>query len=81
MSRGRIAISMGDPTGIGPEVTLKALARAMPGRTSPVILVGDQGVYADTARRLRLGQGFASWAPPAPLPLKSCTTIPAAASA
>lgn len=45
---------MGDPAGIGPEVALRALARrAVADAVSPV-LVGDRGVFEDTARRLRL---------------------------
>ncbi len=64
----RVAISMGDPTGIGPEVTLVALrSRALRAALAP-ILVGDPAVYADTARQLRLPLRFATWAPPTPLP-------------
>ena len=64
----RVAVSMGDPTGIGPEVTLKALhTRPLRGALTP-ILVGDLGVYADTARRLRLTQRFAAWQPGTALP-------------
>jgi 4-hydroxythreonine-4-phosphate dehydrogenase len=59
---------MGDPTGIGPEVTLAALrARGMRGALQP-ILVGDLGVYADTARRLRAPLRFAAWQPGDALP-------------
>lgn len=59
---------MGDPTGIGPEVTLKALAgRRGAGPGSP-ILVGDVGVFRDTARRLKLGLRFEAWEPGQPTP-------------
>lgn len=60
-----LAISMGDPTGIGPEVTLKALRR-LPRRR--VILVGDIGVYERCARRLRLTFRFEQWSSGDPLP-------------
>ncbi len=39
-----IAITMGDPCGIGPEITLKACAD--PRRTVPVVVIGDTGVLA-----------------------------------
>ncbi|MER6154262.1 4-hydroxythreonine-4-phosphate dehydrogenase PdxA [Streptomyces sp. NPDC001868] len=39
-----IAITMGDPSGIGPEITLKACAD--PRRTVPVVVIGDAGVLA-----------------------------------
>jgi len=39
-----IAITMGDPCGIGPEITLKACAD--PRRTVPVVVIGDVGVLA-----------------------------------
>jgi 4-hydroxythreonine-4-phosphate dehydrogenase len=44
---------MGDPAGIGPEVTLKALA-SLPQRRIQPILVGDTAVWAETARRLKM---------------------------
>lgn len=54
----RLAISLGDPAGIGPEVTLKAIAsRAVRSRVEPV-LVGDRGVYEDAACRLELPLKF-----------------------
>lgn len=64
----RVAVSMGDPTGIGPEVTVAALqARGMRRALTP-LLVGDLGVYAETARRLRASLRFAAWEPGEPLP-------------
>ncbi|MDX2166807.1 MAG: 4-hydroxythreonine-4-phosphate dehydrogenase PdxA [Deltaproteobacteria bacterium] len=68
MKRPRVAISMGDPTGIGPEVTLRALHRGGARRVLTPILVGDLGVYADTAVRLGLTARFTAWQPGAPLP-------------
>jgi 4-hydroxythreonine-4-phosphate dehydrogenase len=44
---------MGDPGGIGPEVTLRAVADRSAAKIEP-ILVGDMRVWQQTARRLRL---------------------------
>lgn len=53
-TRPTIAISLGDPAGIGAEVALKALtAPALRRRITP-LLFGDLAVVRDTARRLRL---------------------------
>ncbi len=54
MSRPLIAITQGDPAGIGPEVTLRAVARPSLRRRMAPLLVGDVDVFADAARRLRL---------------------------
>lgn len=51
----RIAITQGDPFGIGPEVTLKALA-AGAADGADVVLLGERALFAETARRL----GFAA---------------------
>lgn len=57
-SRTRLAISMGDPGGIGPEVVLKALATRAVGAAIDPILVGDRAVWGETARRLGLPAAF-----------------------
>ncbi|MFG2334905.1 4-hydroxythreonine-4-phosphate dehydrogenase PdxA [Streptomyces sp. NPDC048604] len=49
-----IALTMGDPCGIGPEIVLKACAD--PARTpAPVLVVGDPGVLARAERVVRTG--------------------------
>ena len=48
----RLAISMGDPSGVGPEVTARALAR-LRGTVVPYVF-GDARVFARAARRARL---------------------------
>jgi 4-hydroxythreonine-4-phosphate dehydrogenase len=49
-----IAITMGDPAGIGPEIIIKTLgAETVFARCRPVV-VGDEGILSDTARRLRM---------------------------
>lgn len=48
----KLAISMGDPSGIGPEVTLKAIAD--PALAQQLIVVGDAARLASEAKRLAL---------------------------
>ncbi|GGT17056.1 4-hydroxythreonine-4-phosphate dehydrogenase PdxA [Streptomyces purpureus] len=43
-----LAITMGDPCGIGPEITVKACADTR--RTEPVVVIGDPGVLARACR-------------------------------
>ena len=45
-----LAITAGDPCGIGPEVILKALSRTR--LRCPVIVIGDHAVFAAAARRI-----------------------------
>jgi len=54
MTRPRIAVTMGDPAGIGPEVCLALLANAEIGRTCVPILFGDAGVLRRVAALLQL---------------------------
>jgi 4-hydroxythreonine-4-phosphate dehydrogenase len=63
-----VAVSMGDPAGIGPEVTLRALGR--PGLRAALrpILVGDLGVFEHASERLGLRVRLVPWSPPAALP-------------
>ncbi|MEQ8968636.1 MAG: 4-hydroxythreonine-4-phosphate dehydrogenase PdxA [Azospirillaceae bacterium] len=49
----RIAVTMGDPNGIGPEILLKALAE-LGGDGPPVVVVGTRRVLEAAARRLGL---------------------------
>ena len=54
----RIAIALGDPRGIGPEITRKVLAQALP---AEVTLVGPDDLIADLPAAERVGVG--SWMP------------------
>ena len=54
----RIAITMGDPAGIGPEVVLKAVAEEEIQRLCLPIIVGDAQLLAHTARTLDLQCGY-----------------------
>jgi len=72
-SRGTIlAITLGDPAGVGPEVALRAartLLRPAPGtarvaRRAPaprIVLIGDLGATRETIARLRLGIEVLPW--------------------
>jgi 4-hydroxythreonine-4-phosphate dehydrogenase len=54
----RIAITMGDPAGIGPEVVLKAVAEEEIQRICIPIIIGDAQLLAHTARTLDLQSGY-----------------------
>jgi 4-hydroxythreonine-4-phosphate dehydrogenase len=54
MGRPRIAVTMGDPAGIGPEVCLKLLERPEAVRDCVPILFGDAGVFGRVAERCGL---------------------------
>jgi len=54
----RIAITMGDPAGIGPEVVLKAVAEDEIQRICIPIIIGDAQLLAHTARKLDLQCGY-----------------------
>jgi len=66
MSRKPIALTMGDPAGIGPEVTLKALRMPAVAKSVQPILVGDPRVWDVTARRLDIRLHLVSCAGSAP---------------
>lgn len=54
----RIAITMGDPAGIGPEVVLKAVAEDEVQNVCAPVIVGDAQLLAHTARVLDLHCGY-----------------------
>lgn len=49
-----IAVTMGDPSGVGPEILLKALVDARVKKAASVIAIGDMGVLKEAAKKLRL---------------------------
>jgi len=55
----RIAITVGDVTGVGPEVTLKALAAELPEEDCSYLLFGDPEQLSDLNARLSPGVDFA----------------------
>ena len=46
----RLGITMGDPSGVGPEVTVKALAALAAGERSRIVVVGDRATLERAAR-------------------------------
>jgi 4-phospho-D-threonate 3-dehydrogenase / 4-phospho-D-erythronate 3-dehydrogenase len=56
--RPRIAITMGDPAGIGPEVVLKAVAEPEVLSVCTPVIIGDAQLLAHTARTLDLQCGY-----------------------
>src|SRR5687767_19808 len=54
----RIAITMGDPAGIGPEVVLKAVAEEEIRHACVPVMIGDAQLLAHTARKLDLQCGY-----------------------
>jgi 4-hydroxythreonine-4-phosphate dehydrogenase len=72
-----IAVSMGDPAGIGPEVILKAaaaLARAR--RLPPIAVIGDLRVMAVAARRTRGLPAPYEWSPGDRLRARGIAVLP-----
>jgi len=65
---------MGDPAGVGPEVTLKAIAE-MPGSFVPII-VGDIPLLRDAAKRSGLSSEFTAWNPSEDLPAGVVAVFP-----
>ena len=55
MSRPTLGITMGDPAGIGPEITAKALADPRVRKTARLLVVGDARVMAGAVRLAGLG--------------------------
>ena len=67
--RKPIAITMGDPAGIGPEIILQALARAPEtGLEGPFVVYGCPEWMKDVARRLGLNTGLLEVVPCAEVP-------------
>ncbi len=58
----KIVVALGDPSGVGPEVVVKALAG---GLACPYLVVGDAAVWEEACRVARVGLGTAPAAEPA----------------
>src|SRR5213082_2697927 len=56
--RPRVGITMGDPSGIGPEVVLKAVAEAEVRDICQPVIIGDAQLLAHNARTLGLRCGY-----------------------
>lgn len=53
-TRRPLAVSMGDPAGIGPEITLRAWLQRQDHGIAPFVLFGDKETLAERARRFSL---------------------------
>src|SRR6476659_688707 len=76
--KGRIGITLGDVTGIGPEVTIKALAQ-WPARDFRCLIVGDVARLKALNDRLQLGVQlipFESWDKPSQFFVLEGTLLP-----
>jgi 4-hydroxythreonine-4-phosphate dehydrogenase len=56
---GTIGISLGDVTGVGPEVTLKAITAELPADSARYLLIGDAGVIQRSNKQLGLNLSIA----------------------
>jgi 4-hydroxythreonine-4-phosphate dehydrogenase len=56
MTRARVAVSIGCPCGVGPEVSVVAATRAAGHGAPQVLLVGDEGVVREAAEGRRIAQ-------------------------
>lgn len=54
MNVGLIAIPMGDPAGVGPEIVLKALAQPIENQKGVPLVIGDLAVLEEVRRRLSI---------------------------
>jgi 4-hydroxythreonine-4-phosphate dehydrogenase len=57
---GRIGISLGDVTGIGPEVTLKAVAAELAADETRYVLIGDRNIAERLIEKLKLNLTLAT---------------------
>src|SRR5512147_1071009 len=62
-----IAVTMGDPAGIGPEVILKALADPVIKKVSRPLILGDWGVLERARRGQKDGPDLICWRQGQPL--------------
>ena len=72
MAKPRVAITMGDPSGVGPEVTIKALDSAVVRAACHPMVLGDWELLQRTLRRTG-GHRYqlVRWQPGEPLPLSA----------
>jgi 4-hydroxythreonine-4-phosphate dehydrogenase len=68
MSKPIIAVTMGDPAGVGPEVVLRALADPAVARACRPVIFGDLGVLQRTQKKIHSGVRLSPWAPGEPWP-------------
>ncbi|MBX3504997.1 MAG: 4-hydroxythreonine-4-phosphate dehydrogenase PdxA [Parvibaculum sp.] len=71
-----LALTMGEPAGIGPEITLKAWAAAGDASLPCFFAVGDPALYGDTARRMGLDAAIREIGGPVEAPALFSTALP-----
>jgi 4-hydroxythreonine-4-phosphate dehydrogenase len=71
-ARIRVAISLGDPSGIGPEVTARALARPAVRAALVPVVYGDSTIYARAAKRAGVPDSLLRVNPGDLLPASPC---------
>lgn len=62
-----IAITMGDPAGIGPEIVCRAVAAMSPAERAGTLLVGDIGTFERAARLIEADLAFRPFRPEEPV--------------
>src|SRR3954451_19006180 len=62
-----VAVTMGDPAGIGAEVIVKALTHQTVKKSCNPLILGDWGVLARTQRRMKAALNLIRWQPGQPL--------------
>ena len=63
MAKPVVAVTMGDPAGVGPEVVLKALADPAVARACRTVVFGDLGVLQRTRKNIHSRIRLAPWNP------------------
>jgi 4-phospho-D-threonate 3-dehydrogenase / 4-phospho-D-erythronate 3-dehydrogenase len=68
MAKPIVAVTMGDPAGVGPEVVLKALSHPAVERACRIVILGDRGVLERTQKKLGSEVELALHKPGSPWP-------------
>jgi 4-hydroxythreonine-4-phosphate dehydrogenase len=72
-----LAISMGDPAGVGPEVVLKSVAAfARRGDAPSFVVIGDLAAMREAAAQIHLSPPLVEWRPGEALPLDGLAVLP-----
>jgi len=74
-TKPRIGVTIGDPSGIGPEVTLKAVSEEEVLAVCAPVIIGDAQYLSHWARVFGLSRGFDCISAGAPLPIDPNTPI------
>lgn len=59
-----IAVTMGDPAGVGPEIAIKALLKPEIKNVCKPVLIGDLGILRKTSQRLKIEVSFKALSDP-----------------